>query len=685
MLDRTQHSCLHKHFGDAVARRLDPTGTSDIRARFSSDMARRWAKVRVAAREAILQQNILGLGPPTVATLMRSMAGDPVRTFQSFIDEALGKIVLGGEGGWLSPYLQEAAWRARSRAARGIGLGSAMPRDRTDTVVRSGAIVELQGVMEAVSQQAVRAIANGLIMDMKPRVIADMVGRIITKVGVTRSKALVNFSVVRAYNMAALDAMEDMGVTRVSVDPEFVRRPRIVDADEELVEVLTAGDDLVCQECEDISEDGPYEISEARGLIPAHPNCRCAFVPWDDDRFAEVERDSGSAVDWLLWCREAQAEERLFALNSKISDADWNEEDHPRDPDGRFAGGGGVAAQEEEEGSGGPLSAGELDKALNSPIKGNPKERSRIISALETATGADKEKLQERLVQSLRMQAGKLREQGNTTKADQLSSRADKYAEKFRQGGTHTRGGGRTPGTKTDPPTTGTGPKEPDKPPAPPPPKAPDENKVLTAGTKVDMERAFRDRHGVRVSWDSRIDEKRALEVARTTSAALDDIKERFPGMNQYSDLNAIKFEHGDRIDHDGKQALGLYYMGGRGWMRLAAGLRSGDGDLTRGGWTVTTDNLANVFRHEYGHSLDQGMIRSSGRDNVVGKSGLRLNQWFDRVKADKNFSTYGKTSIEEAWAETISAYTHPRYDYPANSLRIDPQMKQQLDRLSKR
>jgi hypothetical protein len=47
----------------------------------------------------------------------------------------------------------------------------------------------------------------------------------------------------------------------------------------EYVNTLTAGDDLVCQVCEDISEEGPYSLDEAQGLIPAHPNCRCAFVP----------------------------------------------------------------------------------------------------------------------------------------------------------------------------------------------------------------------------------------------------------------------------------------------------------------------------------------------------------------------------------------------------------------------
>ena len=58
------------------------------------------------------------------------------------------------------------------------------------------------------------------------------------------------------------------------------------------VDVITAGDNLVCEVCEDISLDGPYELDEAEGLIPAHNRCRCAFVPLADRRFAQIERDA---------------------------------------------------------------------------------------------------------------------------------------------------------------------------------------------------------------------------------------------------------------------------------------------------------------------------------------------------------------------------------------------------------
>ena len=47
----------------------------------------------------------------------------------------------------------------------------------------------------------------------------------------------------------------------------------------EFVNALTAGDDKVCVICEEIAAEGPYSIEEAQGLLPAHPNCRCAWIP----------------------------------------------------------------------------------------------------------------------------------------------------------------------------------------------------------------------------------------------------------------------------------------------------------------------------------------------------------------------------------------------------------------------
>ena len=73
------------------------------------------------------------------------------------------------------------------------------------------------------------------------------------------------------------------------------------------LDVLTAGDDRVCDICDGISENGPYSINEARGLIPAHPNCRCVFVAAGTMKDAWIEDfDPSEPRDPLgMWTKTA--------------------------------------------------------------------------------------------------------------------------------------------------------------------------------------------------------------------------------------------------------------------------------------------------------------------------------------------------------------------------------------------
>ena len=177
-------------------------------------------------------------------------------------------------------------------------------------------VSELQGIMEAVSQQAVRIFSQAILKRRSnPRRVSAMIGSAIKKVGVARSLLASHAAVVGAYTTGTLDALASAGIRRVAVVPEWhapkrthdaarrraqprgragrfrravsallprqqvarERRERRLAALLEEVNVLTAGDDRVCPTCEDIAEQGPYSIDEARGLIPAHPRCRCAF------------------------------------------------------------------------------------------------------------------------------------------------------------------------------------------------------------------------------------------------------------------------------------------------------------------------------------------------------------------------------------------------------------------------
>lgn len=120
---------------------------------------------------------------------------------------------------------------------------------------------ELKGITDAMSQQIMRELADGMARGYNPKKIARLINNRIDKIGITRARMLARTEVIRAFNDAALNQYQQAGITQV--EPE--------------VEWLHAMD--ACESCVSMAQKGPYKISEARGLIPWHPNCRCSWIP----------------------------------------------------------------------------------------------------------------------------------------------------------------------------------------------------------------------------------------------------------------------------------------------------------------------------------------------------------------------------------------------------------------------
>ncbi len=290
------HGC-HTH--DVRKAQLDPTGTGDLRSRLRNVLDRRWQTLRKLATRAIVDDDMLGLGSPVRPG---NVGRDPVTTFQDWLQGAADRIILADNGQWLALYTDQGAAKGRQGAAGRLsdrGVGGTSPSEITHQQA-SGAAGDLQGIVGAVVQQATQTVASGIQDGLRPRTIAGQVADRLNKIGVTRSRTMADHVVVKAYTQASLSVFRDAGITHVGTIPERLQRPPLDvlfmadkrkkknKTEEELVEVLTAGDDNVCEECQDISEEGPYPIDEAENLIPAHPNCRCVFVPWEDNRFANV-------------------------------------------------------------------------------------------------------------------------------------------------------------------------------------------------------------------------------------------------------------------------------------------------------------------------------------------------------------------------------------------------------------
>jgi SPP1 gp7 family putative phage head morphogenesis protein len=126
---------------------------------------------------------------------------------------------------------------------------------------------ELQGVTDWMSQQMSRVLADGFVHGHSPRKIATSLTKTISNINRKRALTLARTEIVRAFAEGQLDAFEKLGVKEVGIRAEWV----------------TAGDGKVCDMCGEM-EGVILKVEEARGLIPRHPNCRCAWVPADKKR-----------------------------------------------------------------------------------------------------------------------------------------------------------------------------------------------------------------------------------------------------------------------------------------------------------------------------------------------------------------------------------------------------------------
>jgi hypothetical protein len=298
---------------DDRKRSFDPTGTTSLRRSFRQEGERRIAVIRTLLRIVVVEQDMLGLQKSASTSLkahFKLFASQPLsddqkaQLFSTWFNNAVYAQVI-GDGKWIAENLVKAYKKGLVAAATDLKRDPPM-FDETSLVARvhaQQAKHELEGIMDATVQQCSRMVYTALLGKVGPNVLYRWLLARVTAIALTRTNSWVNASVVATFNNAKLDYFKGQGLRRVGIDPESRGTPHTHDARlvhdrkkkplplPEVVEVLTAGDDDVCEQCEDISHDGPYDIDTARTLIPAHPNCRCAFIPYGDDRYDPIERE----------------------------------------------------------------------------------------------------------------------------------------------------------------------------------------------------------------------------------------------------------------------------------------------------------------------------------------------------------------------------------------------------------
>jgi SPP1 gp7 family putative phage head morphogenesis protein len=296
--------------------RLDPSRTGAIRRQFMSDVRRRFAALRAKIIRDIGERNILGLveDEPTLIDTLAPLAenakvyrfrtsAEKMTQFQKWLDEQLKEGVLkAGKGIKGQPYLTkyiESAYKkgvvksytdvtkgkflgktsefAQGSKAEFLRSAFAQP-ERIDKVKLLGtrSWEGMKGLTATMKADMNRIMADAIAHGKGAKAVARDLNKIVG-IGKGRALRIARTEIIHAHAEGQLDSLTDLGVSKVGAAVEFT----------------TAGDDLVCEHCEDL-EGQEFTIEEARGVIPVHPNCRCAWLPIiqdEDEDDDEIEED----------------------------------------------------------------------------------------------------------------------------------------------------------------------------------------------------------------------------------------------------------------------------------------------------------------------------------------------------------------------------------------------------------
>lgn len=160
-------------------------------------------------------------------------------------------------------------------------------------LLASRAFDELENVTSDMSNKMSRVLAQGLVQGQNPHDIAKSLAE---EVDISKNRAAViaRTEIIRAHAEGQLSAFKSLGVEELGV----------------AVEWSTAGDDRVCEDCEPL-EGIVLKLSEAQGMIPRHPNCRCTWIPANVGEDEEDQKRSKGEINSAI-------KESL-----KASDDDW--------------------------------------------------------------------------------------------------------------------------------------------------------------------------------------------------------------------------------------------------------------------------------------------------------------------------------------------------------------------------
>jgi hypothetical protein len=276
----------------------DPTETGRQRSAFRAVARQRVARFLALLKQTLVDQDMMGAysPEPTIHPLAPEVSdlATRLKVLTNYVNQLAYNVIV-EEGRWLRPVMDRAFVSGMQYGTR----WAPMTYERVEPAYYQFARNELEGIADALVQQVSRVLHQSLMRDELPREAVARVRAIALRIEEQRLYALGHMLIVHQHNLGRIAQIKAAGSLRVGIVAERRHVPRrFGDALRPgEYEVLTAGDDDVCPECEEYAANGPYEHDDID--IPLHVNCRCAAVPVEDERFANTraEREAAAAAE----------------------------------------------------------------------------------------------------------------------------------------------------------------------------------------------------------------------------------------------------------------------------------------------------------------------------------------------------------------------------------------------------
>lgn len=271
---------------------FDPSKTTILRQAFIRAMNKRLLKLKQDVLKWILEEDELGLLPVEIRqvgnrrTYAFATATEKVSVFRRWFTNKVKQGVLETDGvpAWTDEYIHSAYRKglvhsyleSRRRflaaidprfidLARDEFLKEAFAAPETVKKIQSIYTRTFETLKDYTHDMAVKTsstLAEGLANGLHPSQIARELTSKMDNLSRSRAFTIARTEIIHAHAEGQLDGYEKLGVKEVGADMEW----------------STSGDSRVCEKCS-MMEGVIYKIEEARGKIPLHPNCRCAWIP----------------------------------------------------------------------------------------------------------------------------------------------------------------------------------------------------------------------------------------------------------------------------------------------------------------------------------------------------------------------------------------------------------------------